>query len=73
MLRYCSWPTQASSYLTGALAIEQLRDQWRSGGHGSDRQFHDALLSSGKLPLGVAAHAIGLDLESGSLEVPAPE
>ena len=25
--RYCAWPTQASAYLTGALAIEQARDR----------------------------------------------
>ena len=25
--RYCAWPTQAASYLTGSLEIEALRDQ----------------------------------------------
>ena len=24
--RYCAWPTQASAYLTGAMAIERARD-----------------------------------------------
>ena len=60
VLRYCSWPTQASSYLTGALEIERMAGQWIAEGHGTLREFHDALARSGKLPLGVAARAIGL-------------
>jgi uncharacterized protein (DUF885 family) len=60
VLRYCSWPTQASAYLTGALEIERMAGQWTQGGHGTLAQFHDALTRSGKLPLGVAAQAIGL-------------
>jgi uncharacterized protein (DUF885 family) len=60
VLRYCSWPTQASAYLTGALEIERMAGQWTSEGRGTLREFHDALAQSGKLPLGVAARAIGL-------------
>ena len=30
--RYCAWPTQASAYLTGAMAIERARDEWLAGG-----------------------------------------
>jgi uncharacterized protein (DUF885 family) len=60
VLRYCSWPTQASAYLTGALEIERMAGRWTSEGHGSLREFHNALARSGKLPLGVAAQAIGL-------------
>jgi len=60
VLRYCSWPTQASAYLTGALEIERMAGQWLENGLGSLAEFHDALTSSGKLPLGVAAQAIGL-------------
>jgi uncharacterized protein (DUF885 family) len=60
MLRYCANPTQASAYLTGALEIERMAGQWTSTGKGTLRQFHDALAGSGKLPLGVAARAIGL-------------
>ncbi|MGH9208876.1 MAG: DUF885 domain-containing protein, partial [Acidimicrobiales bacterium] len=30
--RYCAWPTQASAYLTGAMAIERARDVWMAGG-----------------------------------------
>ncbi len=60
VLRYCANPTQASAYLTGALEIERMAGQWTSTGKGTLRQFHDALAGSGKLPLGVAARAIGL-------------
>jgi uncharacterized protein (DUF885 family) len=62
VLRYCSHPTQASAYLTGALEIERMAGQWVEQGLGSLAQFHDALTRSGKLPLGVAARAIGLIL-----------
>ena len=60
VLRYCSYPTQASSYLTGALEIERMAAAWATQGKGPLSAFHDALLTSGKLPLGVAAQAIGL-------------
>jgi uncharacterized protein (DUF885 family) len=60
VLRYCSYPTQASSYLTGALEIERMAKEWTGSGHGTLAAFHDALTRSGKLPLGVAARAIGL-------------
>jgi uncharacterized protein (DUF885 family) len=60
VLRYCSYPTQASAYLTGALEIERMAGQWTESGKGTLAAFHDALTQSGKLPLGVAARAIGL-------------
>jgi uncharacterized protein (DUF885 family) len=60
VLRYCSWPTQASAYLTGALEIDRMAGRWVDGGRGSLAEFHQALVTSGKLPLGVAARAIGL-------------
>jgi uncharacterized protein (DUF885 family) len=60
VLRYCSYPTQASSYLTGALEIERMAGEWTRSGRGTLAAFHDALTRSGKLPLGVAARAIGL-------------
>jgi uncharacterized protein (DUF885 family) len=52
--RYCAWPTQAPSYLTGCLEIEQLRTQWP----GQLRDFHDTLAGSGCLPLGLAKRAL---------------
>ncbi|HET9257528.1 MAG TPA: DUF885 domain-containing protein, partial [Pseudonocardiaceae bacterium] len=48
--RYCAWPTQAVSYLTGCLEIERLRTQWP----GELKEFHDVLAGSGCLPLGLA-------------------
>jgi uncharacterized protein (DUF885 family) len=60
VLRYCADPTQASAYLTGALEIERMAGVWVSSGKGTLAEFHDALAASGKLPLGVAAQAIGL-------------
>jgi uncharacterized protein (DUF885 family) len=60
VLRYCSYPTQASAYLTGALEIERMAGEWTGSGKGTLADFHDALTRSGKLPLGVAARAIGL-------------
>ena len=48
--RYCAWPTQAPSYLTGALEIGRMAREWR----GSPVAFHDALAGSGGLPIGVA-------------------
>lgn len=52
--RYCSWPTQAPSYLTGALEIELIRDEYLGAGLGSLRDFHDRIAGSGALPLGLA-------------------
>lgn len=57
VVRYCAWPTQAPSYLTGALEIERMRDQWLAGG-GNLREFHDRLAGSGMLPLGLAERAL---------------
>lgn len=61
--RYCSWPTQASSYLTGCLEILRIRDRYlaQSTEHGVDalRSFHDALCGSGTgLPIGLAERAV---------------
>ena len=62
--RYCSWPTQASSYLTGCLEILRIRDRYLSA-RGTDatdvaalRDFHDAITSSGTLPIALAERAV---------------
>ncbi|WP_250213138.1 DUF885 domain-containing protein [Acrocarpospora catenulata] len=47
--RYCAWPTQAPSYLTGAIEIEDIRAQYE----GDLRTFHDLIAGSGGLPLGL--------------------
>jgi uncharacterized protein (DUF885 family) len=52
--RYCAWPTQAPSYLTGALEIERIRDDYLAAGRGDLRSFHDTVAGSGALPLGLA-------------------
>lgn len=57
--RYCAWPTQASAYLTGAMAIERARDTWAAGG-GTLRGFHDSLARTGAMPVPLAMRAIGL-------------
>jgi uncharacterized protein (DUF885 family) len=62
--RYCSWPTQASSYLTGCLEILRIRDRFLStrGATPNDtdalRDFHDAITSSGTLPIALAERAV---------------
>jgi uncharacterized protein (DUF885 family) len=56
--RYCSWPTQAPSYLTGSMEIERIRDDYLGSGLGDLRTFHDALAGSGQLPLGLARQAV---------------
>ena len=73
--RYCWWPTQASAYLTGCLEILRIRDAYLAARGitvaAKDapieviRDFHDAITSSGSLPLGLAERAV---LDS----VPAP-
>lgn len=60
--RYCAWPTQASAYLTGCLEILRIRDRYlaAAGGRSTEtlRAFHDAIASSGKLPIGLAERAV---------------
>ncbi len=60
--RYCSWPTQASSYLTGMLEIIDIRTRWLARRGKSDRPalraFHDAITSAGMLPTTLAERAI---------------
>ncbi|MER6577455.1 DUF885 domain-containing protein [Nonomuraea sp. NPDC001023] len=51
--RYCAWPTQAPSYLTGAIEIDRIRESFT----GSLREFHDRIAGSGGLPLGLAEQA----------------
>jgi len=60
--RYCSWPTQASSYLTGMLEIVDIRTRWLARRGKTDRPalraFHDAITSAGMLPTTLAERAI---------------
>ena len=73
--RYCWWPTQASAYLTGCLEILRIRDRYLAAcgvsgpaGHAPIevlRDFHDAIASSGSLPLGLAERAVMESLPAG--------
>ena len=56
--RYCSWPTQAAAYLTGALEIERIRSRYLADGRGSLREFHDAIAGSGAMPIALAERAV---------------
>ncbi|MGH9296911.1 MAG: DUF885 domain-containing protein, partial [Acidimicrobiales bacterium] len=56
--RYCAWPTQAPSYLTGSLEIERMRAEYLGESRGDLRGFHDALCANGSMPLGLAERAL---------------
>ena len=56
--RYCSWPTQAPSYLTGALEVDKMRDEFFAKGLGDLKAFHDKIATSGGLPIGLARKAL---------------
>jgi uncharacterized protein (DUF885 family) len=67
--RYCWWPTQASSYLTGCLEILEIRRRYLdargfAGVEPADvpvdvmRDFHDTIAAAGSLPLGLADRAV---------------
>jgi uncharacterized protein (DUF885 family) len=56
--RYCAWPTQAASYLTGSLEIQRIRARWFAEGRGTLREFHDAIAGSGRMPLNLAERAV---------------
>ncbi len=58
VLRYCAWPTQAASYLTGALEIARMRDRWFAEGRGTLCAFHDAAAGSGRLPICLVERAV---------------
>jgi uncharacterized protein (DUF885 family) len=53
--RYCVWPGQACSYMLGKLTILKLRDKAKAalGAKFDLRQFHDAILLCGAVPLTV--------------------
>lgn len=55
--RYCAWPTQAPSYLTGSLEIERLRAGYLAGG-GDLKSFHDTIAATGALPIALAERAL---------------
>jgi uncharacterized protein (DUF885 family) len=60
VLRYCAWPTQAASYLTGALEIARLEREWSAAGRGGLREFHDTVAGTGRLPISLVERCLVL-------------
>jgi uncharacterized protein (DUF885 family) len=58
--RYCVWPGQACSYMVGKVTILRLRDKARAalGPRFDIRQFHDAVLLAGSMPLTVLEQVV---------------
>lgn len=59
--RYCSYPTQALSYLTGKLIILDMLEKARKkeGSSFSLKAFHDRLLAEGTIPPALIAEKMG--------------
>ncbi len=53
ILRAINWPTQLISYFAGKVQILELKAAYREklGAEYSDREFHDALLAEGSIPM----------------------
>jgi uncharacterized protein (DUF885 family) len=65
--RYISWPAQALSYKMGQLKIMELRKkaEQRLGAKFDVRDFHDAVLRDGSLPLELLDEEVGKYIASG--------
>lgn len=63
--RYISWPAQALSYKLGELTIKRLRQKAETalGDKFNVREFHDAVLSNGSVPLSVLEQQIDLYIQ----------
>ena len=59
--RYCTTPGQAASYKLGQIVIVRLRDRAKAelGGRFDIRDFHEAVLGSGRVPLEVLEGVVG--------------
>lgn len=71
--RYISWPGQALAYKVGELKIRQLRQaaEARLGPRFELRQFHDAVLSQGSVPLQTLEDQVAAWLDSVDVASPA--
>ena len=65
--RYISWPAQALSYKLGQLKIVELRKtgETQLGTKFDVRDFHDAVLRNGSLPLELLEEEVGKYVASG--------
>ena len=65
--RYISWPAQALSYKMGELKIMELRKkaETRLGTKFDVRDFHDAVLRDGSLPLDLLEEEVDRYIASG--------
>ncbi len=68
--RYISWPGQALAYKMGELKIRELREKAEKalGERFDVREFHDAVLLNGSIPLSVLEHQIELFIRESSGE-----
>ena len=74
MDRYIAWPGQALSYYLGELTILRLREKAERalGGKFDLRNFHDAVLAQGSVPLPVLEQRIDRFIAEGG-KSPWPE
>jgi uncharacterized protein (DUF885 family) len=63
--RYCAWPTYQLCYAVGRRELLHLRDAWRAsaGASAPIRQFHDAVLGYGGLPVSLIRWGMGLGID----------
>jgi uncharacterized protein (DUF885 family) len=63
--RYCAWPTYQLCYAIGRRELLHLREAWREsvGQAAPLRQFHDAVLGYGGLPISLIRWGMGLGID----------